>query len=354
MITSMEKKVGQTLLSMDRVRAVVVSALLLWGADLGASPVTELLEAGIKSYSAAEFKRSLRTLQQASSKARAPEELAQIQLYIGLNQLELGRTTEGREAFRKTLHQDPRVVLDPVANRPKVVAAFEAIRAELAGFIELNSSPPGVRVTLDGRAVGRTPLKLRVKPGKHRLSLSVARHRPWSRTVLMRALGKIELQAALVPLRTAAAIKPAASRARTPAPPTPAPRPALDLDDGRRQRGRKTILGYAGLGSALACAVTAGVLYGVGISRGDAAHALYQEAPTPDAASLHRSDVEAAEKLVLAGHIVAGVGLLAAGFATYQLLTRPEATGRRSSLRRPRLGFVTLDHGAGIALSTTF
>jgi hypothetical protein len=121
-------------------------------------------------------------------------------------------------------------------------------------------------------------------------------------------------------------------------------RPDLpSTDDGGRRR--KTILGYSALGLAGALVVTAGVLYGVGLSSRSSAHDDYLKATTQTDMDARWSDVESAQTKITAGHVLIGLGAVALGFSLYELLSRPRAEQRRVSLLPGRLG---------AALRTTF
>lgn len=87
----------------------------------------------------------------------------------------LDRPRESADAFRRLLRIEPQYKLDPESYPPSTIQAFEAVRKELARVkktsLQVNSSPAGATVFLDGREVGRTPLKLDLPPGQFRLSL---------------------------------------------------------------------------------------------------------------------------------------------------------------------------------------
>jgi hypothetical protein len=54
--------------------------------------------------------------------------------------------------------------------------------------LEVASRPAGARVLLDGREVGRTPLRLeRIAPGRHTVRLELDGHRLWETTLTVTA-----------------------------------------------------------------------------------------------------------------------------------------------------------------------
>jgi serine/threonine-protein kinase len=99
-------------------------------------------------------------------------------LAVGAYAITLERS--GYETFRQrvTLSEaTPRAELKPVLERAAPVPPTQATLTVL-------STPFGAGVTLDGTAVGQTPLtNLRVRPGSHRVELRKPGYEPWSQTI---------------------------------------------------------------------------------------------------------------------------------------------------------------------------
>src|SRR5262249_44155617 len=51
------------------------------------------------------------------------------------------------------------------------------------GTVKLTSTPPGARVTVDGRPAGKTPLSQNLVPGEYKLAFELAGHYPEIRSV---------------------------------------------------------------------------------------------------------------------------------------------------------------------------
>lgn len=98
-----------------------------------ASPVREnpyLAEARSR-YASLEYTAALESLKVALAyPGTATAELAEIHLFRGLCQLQLGKEGQGREALRAALRADPEVRLPPMTS-PKIHALFEEERAAL-------------------------------------------------------------------------------------------------------------------------------------------------------------------------------------------------------------------------------
>jgi serine/threonine-protein kinase len=91
------------------------------------------------------------------------------------------------------------------------VALVRSAAAEPA-TADIQSTPPGASVSVDGRPAGETPLSgLKLKPGRHQVTLALDGHEPWSGTVDVAAGEKGRVAATLRPV------------AKPPAPPTPEP-----------------------------------------------------------------------------------------------------------------------------------
>jgi TonB family protein len=96
------------------------------------------------------------------------------------------------------------------------VLRFALVRARPApapsGQADVVSTPSGAEVTVDGRAVGRTPLAgLKLKPGRHRLEVALAEHETWTGAVDVAGGERGRVEVRLRPL------------ARATPPPTPEP-----------------------------------------------------------------------------------------------------------------------------------
>lgn len=88
----------------------------------------------------------------------------------------LDRLKESNEALRRIARVDPRYVADPDAWPPSTIRALDAVTKELQrgrkGRLHVSTlSGAGASVVLDGKEVGKTPLKLELPIGTYRLSL---------------------------------------------------------------------------------------------------------------------------------------------------------------------------------------
>lgn len=96
--------------------------------------------------------------------------LVQSQLYKNLD-----RAKDANEAYRRVLRIDPSFALDPDAYPPSTLQAFEAVRKEVTrakkATLVVQSTPAGASVFVDGKELGKTPLKLELVPGSYRLGL---------------------------------------------------------------------------------------------------------------------------------------------------------------------------------------
>jgi hypothetical protein len=92
--------------------------------------------------------------------------LVQSQLFKNLE-----RAKEMNEAYRRLLRIDPTFALDPDAYPPSTLQAFEAARKEVArarkATLVVQSTPPGAAVFVDGKELGKTPLKRELLPGSY-------------------------------------------------------------------------------------------------------------------------------------------------------------------------------------------
>ncbi len=91
----------------------------------------------------------------------------------GVAALALGKKADGLESFRRVLRVEPAFKLNPDEFTPGVIQQFDALRRELTrqkkASLQVQSSPPGAQVLLEGRVMGVTPLKLELAPFAYRL-----------------------------------------------------------------------------------------------------------------------------------------------------------------------------------------
>jgi len=223
------------------------------------------------------------------------------------------------------------------------------------GQVVVRTPVPGAIVAVDGRDQGRTPLQdpLYVTPGKHRVLVAAPGRVSHAQEVTLRAGQRLLVDAALP--KVAEPADPGQGLSPGPAGESPG---AVSPEEPVSRRSSKSIWAWSLLGASLACVVGAGVLYGVGYSQSNTAYdeylALPKDAPGPTF-DAHWEEVEAAERLYIGGHVLAGAAALALGVSIYQFVTRPEEqpTGplSRGGLH---LGLSADTRSAGLLLSGGF
>lgn len=256
--------------------------------------------------------------------------------HLGITLQAMGRDVLAAEQLQLFLARGRQA---PPSSRRLAASLLGQLQRSL-GMVSVSCPVAGVRVSIDGRLVGRTPLNIRffVRPGKHQVVMQKAGYVDLTRDVVLEAGVFRELE-----LLMKGGVSPApVARPRDPTPTTPPrdpSRPAWeDLvtpDQQDQRRRRKTIYAYAFLGTSAALLTGAGVLYGVGASYGSEAHASYLAASNQAQMDYHYQDVESAQTMLVVGHVLAGAGAVALGLSIYNFATRPRAAERRgrSTLR---------------------
>lgn len=304
----------------------------------------ELFGRGNRAFAAKDYGRALRLYR----RARAVYPSYKLELNIGSTLDALGRRADAATHLERFLgaagSSDP----------PRIVSGA---RARLR---ELRRTLASVRVQADDEASLRVDGKpaalaerIYLDPGSHRIEISRAAHRTYRSELQLSPGDHRQLVVQLQPLpasrpsapeTTASAAQPGRS---TPASaPSAAPGPSPPRSRARDRSGprrHKTIWGYLTLGLGLACAGSAAVLYGVGISEGARAHESYgQQASDIDQLLADRETIGAARTKLLVGHVLAGTALAALGVSLYLLLTRSETPARLSVAPSPGGGSVGL------------
>jgi len=89
------------------------------------------------------------------------------------------------------------VVLTADAPSSRVTATLTR-PAPVTGSADIQSTPGGAAVTVDGAAVGYTPLtNWKLKPGTHKVEMQKDGHEPWSGTLAVKAGKRVRMDAAL-------------------------------------------------------------------------------------------------------------------------------------------------------------
>ena len=92
---------------------------------------------------------------------------------------------------------------DPAKEDSKPASASETSTgnsvtpAEADAMIALVSTPDGADVTVDDAFVGNSPAKLKLKPGKHTIKVTMAGYKDWSRDMTVTAGSEVNLTASL-------------------------------------------------------------------------------------------------------------------------------------------------------------
>ena len=303
-----------------------------------------------------------------------------IDLNMGLTLLDLGRDQEAAAVLERFLrrgaHRSPGYIVTLAHRR------LERLRRRLAS-VRVQCQVAGATVVVDSRVRGRTPLHeaayFKVS-GARSVNVLVRRrgYAPFSRKVVLGQGQHLDLEVVLRPARVPGT-RVQMDLKRSLAPTVPGADEQLELDDSlgpwptkavmeidfgdaadpmlAAQRRRKTVWGYTLLGTGLACAVTAGVLYGVSISSGNEAHEQYRAstADTDQATiDLHRQDVEAARAKVAAGNVLLGAAAVAVGISVYLLLTRPDVAAEQPGIGAVGVALTPVRGGAAFILGGRF
>jgi hypothetical protein len=145
------------------------------------------------------------------------------------------------------------------------------------------------------------------------------------------------------------ASQPAASHRPATSQPASQPSPPAKLRESAPNRN-KSIAGYTLLAAGIASLVASATLYGVGFESRNYAHFEYWTAPNQTERDLHWNEISAADDKIVAGHVLAALGVATFATSLYFLLIR-DATEKAST---PRL---TVAPGIGslhIALKAEF
>jgi hypothetical protein len=121
-------------------RALALCGLLLATTAAADARNPYLLQAKVF-YQGLDFEKCLKRLDQAGKWENSTEQLADIELYVGLCQLALGKEKDAIEHFELALTIDDQLPLPPLQG-PKVTALFEKVRARVVASKPQPAKPP--------------------------------------------------------------------------------------------------------------------------------------------------------------------------------------------------------------------
>ena len=146
----------------------MLCCIMLVSASVHADPAETMLQDGVVNFRVGKFRESIKVLKKARRKAKDPKIKAKIHLYLGMNYaVKKNKRKKATRAFKKALKLDPSLTLASGDAKKAIVALFEDVRRGMKGSLEVESTPAGATVQIDGKAVGKTPFKGKVHVGKH-------------------------------------------------------------------------------------------------------------------------------------------------------------------------------------------
>lgn len=122
----------------------------------------------------------------------------------------LHQDAEGREAWRQVLRVDPTFALDRDETPPASLAAFAALKKELAAertsVVSLQTIPQGVPLFLEGRPLGVAPVTLHLGPGQYAVSAAEAAHASAPHALAVPRAGALTIDLGLEAFASAGAV----------------------------------------------------------------------------------------------------------------------------------------------------
>ncbi len=127
------------------------------------------LEAGTKLFNQGDIEAALKMLDAAALEGGDAATLEKVHLLRAQCFAARQDFARAEEAFALALDANPETTLDPAKVDPTLVKMLEAVRTRLTGTLQVNSTPAGATLLLDGKSAGVTPQTLQVSVGKHKL-----------------------------------------------------------------------------------------------------------------------------------------------------------------------------------------
>ena len=151
--------------------------------DTSKGKADTLLEEGVIQYGLADFESSVDKLKMALQRAKSPETLARIHLFLGANYMDTGKQELADQAFLQALKHDPALKL-PEEFKSSQKVAFEKVRLGARGELRVTSNIK-TQVRVGGVAAGKTPYRGKLIIGSHVVSILGPRGRWRTETVIL-------------------------------------------------------------------------------------------------------------------------------------------------------------------------
>jgi len=271
-----------------------MAGLLLSTAPSDVEQARADFERGAALYRAGDFRAALAAFEAAQTRAPAPQSL----FNVARCQERLGQLAEAVESYGEYLVAAPDALDAPaVATHVAELQARLPLEASLRVAVE-----PPASVSVDGDLAGRSPVALRLKPGRHQVRAEESGYQALEREVDLAAGARIQLELSLVPL------------APPPGANTRAPEAAVRDVVNPPTRGAPRRWTYVAAGVAGVC-LAAGI--GFGVSAQQAQNALKVGGPRSPEAVQQVYDTASARSAAANGFYVAAAITGAAALALY-------------------------------------
>lgn len=138
----------------------------------------DLLTKGKEGYQTLRFKQAVDALEQAREQfilylpfLRSNRDLIQAHLFLGMSYLALKKEKKADQEFERVVYLDPKRELSGRDYSPTVRKAFSRVKQNIlqqdSVRVRIESLPSGAFAYLNGRALGKTPLRLKLQPGEY-------------------------------------------------------------------------------------------------------------------------------------------------------------------------------------------
>ncbi|MCA9673315.1 MAG: PEGA domain-containing protein [Myxococcales bacterium] len=174
------------------VLAIAIGAPVAARADAA----DDLINQAITEYGLGRFEASKALLKKALAASSRAAQKARAELYLGVNAAAQNNRKAAIAHFERALGHDAALEVNASAVKPRVMALFRRVRARVTGRLSVSLAQPPAVVVVDGREIGPAPQILRLKAGKHSLTLRLASGKVlYARTINVAAARTLRVEA---------------------------------------------------------------------------------------------------------------------------------------------------------------
>lgn len=238
--------------SKSSVLAAVLTGWIFCFVSAAATQQSDL-ETAKRAYLEGRFEDSIEVLKPLLGALTDESALREANFFLGLNYMALRHEADATSHFESAVRHDPGFLPSESIHSPEVVELYRSVRDRLVGRLRVESRPPGARVTVAGRDLGKAPVHQDVVAGEQVVRVELEGYEPQEQVVDVRPAEQANVSLVLSPIEA-----PAPSAATEATKEASAEPPSTSRQGGGGSGKTIGLIAGAGGGAAVLAAVAGG------------------------------------------------------------------------------------------------